>query len=146
MYCSTCGKSVNENLNYCNNCGARIEKGALQIDNPSSRILFISAGFVGTAGLFGFVVVLKILLESHLDPSAMGIILIAYLATLLLLCRLLVGNVRKHSGDIKIKTSERAEDAPKQFRAGNTAQLEEPKQQPISVTEHTTRTLDKVDF
>ena len=147
MYCSTCGKSVNENLNYCNGCGARIEKNALQVGNSSSQGLSRSAGFVGIAGLFGFIGVLKMLLDNHVDITAIVIILIAYLVTIFLLCAMMVGHVWKHSGDIRIKTS--APDdapAPNQFRAGNTAQLEEPKQQPISVTEHTTRTLDKVEF
>jgi hypothetical protein len=147
MYCSTCGNSVNEKLNYCNNCGAKIGNNSLQVTNSSSPTLSIAVGFIGTAGLFGFIMMLKILLESRLDQPAILTILIAYLVTLFLICSVLVGHIWKHSGDFQIHSHLKPEDyaPPKQFRGRNTNQLEEPREPFISsVTENTTRTLDKV--
>jgi uncharacterized protein (DUF983 family) len=148
MFCSICGKSVNENLNYCNNCGAKIGKNALEDGNHSSPFLSIAVGLIGTAGLFGFIMMLKILLESRLDQPSILIILIAYLVTLFLICAVLVGHIWKQSGDFRININQPPEDyaPPKEFRGGNTNQLEPPREPFIgSVTDNTTRTLDKVE-
>ncbi|HVE59558.1 MAG TPA: hypothetical protein VNB22_22300 [Pyrinomonadaceae bacterium] len=149
MYCSTCGNSVNENLNYCNVCGAKIVKNALQARSGSpAAVLSILVGFFGTAGLFGFIVLLKVLLDSRLDQAAVLMVLIAYLITLFLICSVLVGQLWKHSGSAKPESNPVPEDytPPKQFqRAVNTNQLEEAREPFIgSVTENTTRTFDKV--
>ena len=147
MFCSTCGNSVNENLNYCNTCGAKIGKNGLETSNSSSHSLSVAVGFIGVAGLFGFIMVLKMLLENHVDPTVMVIILVSYLVTLFLLCAVLVGHIWKHSGDFKVNINQTPEDysAPKQFRTVNTNQLEEAREPFIgSVTDNTTRTLDKV--
>ena len=149
MFCSACGKEVNENLNFCNNCGARVGNGSLQVVNSSSPQFARSLGFIGGGGLVGFIVVLKILLDSNrLDVPAITFILFAYLVTLFLICAMIVGHIWKHSGNIKIKTNAPDKYAPpKQFRAENTAQLEPPREPFIgSVTDNTTRTLDKVEL
>jgi preprotein translocase subunit SecG len=149
MYCATCGNSVNENLNYCNICGAKIVKnGGLQVRNSATPILSIAVGFFGIAGLFGFIMMLKILLESRLDQPAVLTILIAYLVTLFLLCSVIIGQIWKPSGETKVNSNQTPEDyaaPPKQFRTVNTNQLEEAREPFIgSVTDNTTRTLDKV--
>ena len=102
MYCSSCGRSLTENLNYCNNCGARNEKNAAVVGNSSSKILGIAGAFIGMVGLVGFVEVLKILLRSPLDTWAIVVILIAYLVVVFSMFAVLIGHVWKHSGDIRI--------------------------------------------
>ena len=147
MYCSTCGNPVNENLNFCNICGARIGKNALPSRGNSSPVFLIVAGLFGMFGLFGFIRILQILLNSRLDPPVILTILIAYMVTLFLICSVLVGHVWKFSRDAKNKAMQEPDDyaPPKQFRGGNTNQLEEPREPFIpSVTENTTRTFDKV--
>ena len=146
MYCSTCGKSLNENLNYCNSCGSRIEKNALTVSNNSARLLSVAAGCVAIVGIICFIPLLERLLVSRLDPPAVIVILIAYLVTVFLMFAVMIGHVWKHSGDFRIKGARQADDyeAPNSFRGINTAQLEEPRQPVMSVTDHTTRTLDKV--
>jgi hypothetical protein len=147
MFCSTCGNTVNEKLNYCNNCGAKIGNNAMQVSNSSSPALSKSVGIIGAAGLIGFIVILKILLESRLDQAAILIVLIAYLITLFLLCAVLVAHIWKYSGDFQIHSHLPPEDyaPPKQFRSVNTNQLEEARESFVgSVTDHTTRTLEKV--
>ena len=58
MYCSTCGKSLNDNLNYCNACGARIEKNPLIVGNVASPQLAKSLAVIAMMGLVGFVAVI----------------------------------------------------------------------------------------
>ena len=148
MYCSACGNSINENLNYCNICGAKIDKNALQARSASPvGVLSIAVGFFGTGGLFGFIVLLKILLDSRLDQPAVLMVLVAYLVTLFLICAVLVGQIWRFSGNPKTEsnTEPEAYAPPKQMRAVNTNQLEEAREPFIgSVTENTTRTLDNV--
>ena len=149
MYCSNCGKSINDNLNYCNSCGARIEKNPLVVSNAASPQLAKSLTVIAMIGLIGFVGVLKVLLDNgRLDTAAVIVILVAYLTTLFLICGMIVGHLWKHSGDIRIKAKETA-DPPNSVRGGsltaiNTAQLEEHREPVMSVTEHTTRTLENV--
>ena len=109
-------------------------------------MLGIGAVFIGIVGLICFIPLLQALLRSTLDTAAVIVILVAYLLTVLAMFTVLVGHVWKNSGDIRVKTNQPSDgfggaDA---FRAINTAQLTEPTFQPASVTEHTTRTLDKV--
>ena len=110
--------------------------------SPSSRLRDIPPG----VWALGFVSMLKVLLDSRLDTAAILVILIAYLVAVFAMFVVLIGHVWKHSGDIRVKAKERADEynAPNAFRGVNTAQLHEPHDFPASVTEHTTRTLDNV--
>jgi hypothetical protein len=148
MCCSTCGNKIGDHLNYCNSCGARIEKNPLIVSNASSPYLAKSLAVVGMIGFVGFIAVLKMLLDSRLDTAAIVFILVAYLATLFLICAMMVGHMWKHSGDIRVKQNEpkMPDDyrSPATLRPITTAQLEEYRQPAASVTEHTTRTLDQV--
>lgn len=145
MYCSNCGKTLNASLNYCNSCGTRVEGKALLVRNSSSPALGIGAVFIGIVGLICFVPLLQALLHSTLDTAAVIVILVAYLLTVFAMFAVLIGHVWKNSGDIRIKTNQSSEDfgGVDAFRCINTAQLTEPAR-PMSVTEHTTKTLDKV--
>ena len=148
MYCSTCGNSVNENLNFCNTCGAKIVKNGLQTRGASpAPVLSIAVGFFGVAGLFGFIMLLKILLESRLDQSAILVVLVVYLVALFLICSVIAGNIFRHSRTEKTEATPPPDSyvPPKQVRAVSTNQLEEPREPFIgSVTENTTRTFGKV--
>lgn len=145
MYCSSCGKPVNENLNYCNSCGARIEKNALLVSNSSAPYLSRATVVTGAMGFAVFLGLVKILLDSRLDTAAIGIILIAYLAAFVIICGMLIGHVWKNSGDIRIKTKEPdSSPQPSYLKPVTTAQLGESTIAPASVTENTTRTLDEV--
>lgn len=146
MYCSNCGQTLNGNLNYCNSCGTRVERGALVVNNSSSKPFAIAAMFIGGAGLFGFIPLLRELLHSPLDQAAIILILAGYLLTVFLMFTVLIAHVWKHSGNFRVKGGGNDEDyaPPRSFRAVNTAQLTEPHQPHASVTDHTTRTLDHV--
>lgn len=135
-----------ESLNYCNNCGARNERNELIVGNSSAKPLAVAAVLIGGFGLFGFYPILRELLLSRLDPIMLVALMVAYLAAVVLMFSILVGHIWKNSGDIRIKGAERADEhqPTASLRAVNTAQLEEPRERPASVTEHTTRTLDGV--
>src|SRR5260221_813446 len=109
MYCSTCGKSLNDNLNYCNSCGSRIEKNQITASNASARPLSAASGVLAVVGLVGFIPLLQTLLRSSLDPPAIIVILIAYLVTLFLMFAVMIGHVWKHSGDLRIKGARQAD-------------------------------------
>jgi hypothetical protein len=86
------------------------------------------------------------LLHSPIDAAATFLILIAYLVAVFAMFTVLIWQSRKGTTEVKAKRNRSSEgfgghDA---FRGINTAQLAEPTQQPASVTEHTTRTLDEV--
>ncbi|MGH9820129.1 MAG: hypothetical protein ACRD43_08150, partial [Pyrinomonadaceae bacterium] len=107
MYCSTCGNKIAEHLNYCNGCGARIEKNQLIVSNSSSPYLGKALAITAMMGFVGFIAALKMVLDnSRLDMPATILILLAYLATLFLICAMMVGHMWKNSGDIRIKHRE----------------------------------------
>ena len=103
-------------------------------------------------GFVGFIAVLKIVLDNGgnggLDVAAKVMILLAYLATLVLIVAMMIGHMWKNSGDIRIKQHEPKMPndyfPPASLRPITTAQLEESRQPVASVTDHTTRTLDEI--
>ena len=144
MYCSTCGKSLPENLNYCSGCGARNEKTALVVGNSSARPFALAAMVIGGGGIFGIFPLLRLLLDNpRLDQAVVLLILAGYLLTVLIMFAILVGHIWKNSGDIRIKAKELNDGndayiSPRSFRSVTTAQLEPAG----SVTDHTTKTLE----
>ena len=137
---------MSQNLNYCQHCGSRNKQNPLIVSNSSTNLLICAGGAIGVIGLIVFFTILRELLRSQITPSAMIVILIAYLATVFLMFGVLIGHGWKRSGDIRIAGSQHADDddyrSPRSFRGVNTAQLEPMGAPPASVTDHTTRTLE----
>jgi len=105
----------------------------------------VAAGAIGVFGLIGAFPMLKILLESRLDQPAVLLVLFGYLATVFLLVAMLVGHAWKHSGDIRVHPHESDDYVPpNSFRGSITARLQGRREPAVSVTEHTTRTLDEM--
>jgi hypothetical protein len=146
MYCSNCGQSLNGDLNYCNSCGTKVERKAPAVSNSLSKPIAFAAIVIGGGGLFAFVPLLRELLRSSLDQALILIILVAYLLTVVLMFSVLIGNARKYLGEEKVKggSVDDAYVSPASFRSVNTAQLNEPRDPPDSVTDHTTRMLENV--
>lgn len=144
MYCWSCGKQTSENLNYCSSCGARVDKTAATsgdmswMSNPSTAL-----SYLGIFGLGGFIFLVVVLLKRSIDLGFVFAISLLYLSALFGICFLLIRQVSNHSDERKVKKNLR-EEAPTQFRPGITAQLEEPREPFITVTENTTKTLDEV--
>lgn len=133
-----------ENLNFCKNCGSPNERNPSVVYN-TGRGYILASMMIGMFGLFGFYGVLRELLRNPLDPAVVVILMIVYSFALLAMFAIPLGMSRR-SGNVESNRIGRRESygQPTSFRSVNTAQLEEPREMPASVTEHTTRTLDQV--
>ena len=133
MYCSTCGKSVTPGLSYCNHCGARLSEA--KGDSLTKNLLFfMTAVFV--FGL-GAIIFLMMALRMVFGPENLHLIIAFTLLSFLIMLAvegvfvwMLLG--RKKS----------AKEAAKELSEAKARSLPEPA---LSVTEHTTRTLEPVD-
>jgi hypothetical protein len=142
MYCSTCGTLINTELNYCNRCGARVDKLAVS-ENKSEALEYLSmaTGFVGLGGLGLTVGLIAILLNFSVIPQVVVMLAIAFLATVFGISFLMIQQISRMTNvslTSKKNSSEKA-----QLNSPNTAQLEEHREPALSVTENTTRTLEK---
>jgi len=148
MYCSNCGNAVNEKLKYCNSCGERLVKEKDDKNSVPGKMLdniLTTLFLVAMFGLGILVGLVAVLLGNGVPKEAVTIIAVAYLAAVFGICFMLLGHVKKL---VDFKLSGFVQDSdqvahPQLLKPKTTAQLDEYKQ-PASVTEHTTRTLDKV--
>lgn len=140
-------------LNFCNRCGTKTNKeGSEKPLNPLSYLI-TALCIIGGGGLVLLVGLVKILLDRGANGPTLTFISIAYLMALFGICFLITRQISKlinyQTGQAAGQSGQEFQQTPQQqsFRSVNTAQLAEPRQQPISsVTEHTTRTLDEVVF
>lgn len=150
MHCPNCGKIVNKSLKYCKDCGERLSK-ADEIDKDGApgkmldnilTTLFLVVMF-GMGILVGLVAVM---LGNNVRTEVVTTIVIAYLTVIFAICLMLARQVPKLI-DARLKSTDQVHDTePYQLRPLTTAQLEEFREPVMSVTEHTTKTLDKVPF
>ncbi len=147
MYCSSCGAALTEGLSYCNRCGAEVSgkrstvplKPAAIPESMVWAIVAVSVG--GLALLIGLMAVMK----TELKFSDGLIVLFSLLSFLLLLGAegvfiwLLVRS--KNADREALKLTPPRELATKELGVAHGRALLEPK---LSVTEHTTRTLESV--
>lgn len=148
MFCSTCGKQINENLNFCNNCGARIDAGNIETRNNSYGLIQSAIiGVLSVVELFGFVFLALKLIEKNLDPSFVFVLLALYVAAVLGISFMIFRQTANQSFKPRKKEKPNEKNAPEKLSAPvTTAQLRASSfQTPLaSVTENTTRTLDEV--
>lgn len=149
MYCSSCGGAVRPSLSYCNHCGARLD--AAKVDSitnssevkPETLVWGIIAVFVfGLVGIIGLMAVMKYVFD---QPGNLGLIISFTLLSFLImlavegvLIGMLLGRKRnaKKAGDSEQLKAQAAKELGDKARV-----LPEPA---LSVTEHTTRTLEPV--
>lgn len=146
MFCSACGSTVNDKLNYCNNCGAKLLKEKAE-DTPKSMMdnLLTTLTFVALGGLGILVGLTVALLKNGFQQQGIMVIAFFYLAALFGICFMLLNQLPKLI-DAKLDQNRETPEgyqAPSQLFAKTTAQLEEHRE-PASVTDHTTRTFDKI--
>ena len=149
MFCAACGSAINDKLNYCKNCGAKIAKD--EEETPSSMLnnLITAATWITLGGLGIFIGLISVLLKNGFDQKGIMLVAVVYLAALSGICYMVLSQLPKI---IDAKLSRKRESAPPtaesyqppQLFAKTTAQLEDRGEPPASVTEHTTRTFDKV--
>jgi hypothetical protein len=147
MYCQGCGSQVAEGLKYCKNCGGRLGRDEAENDSSPGKMLdtildtLFWFGMVGLGILIGLVAVL---LSKGVPTETVGILATGYLAVIFVICFMLARQIPKLV-DAKLKRWSGNEDAaPAQLSSRTTAQLDEYREPVMSVTDHTTRTLNKV--
>lgn len=149
MYCAGCGSVINSELNYCKSCGLRlISDEKSENYNRILKTLIITFGVITIVGLGILIALIALLLDRGAPEKIVGITLVFYLACFTAIEFILGSQISKLiSASIqkdKKSTSEIVQ--PAQISGRNTAQLPEPTQMPISVTEHTTQLFDKIPF
>ncbi|MDQ3133156.1 MAG: hypothetical protein M3Q99_20700 [Acidobacteriota bacterium] len=149
MYCSTCGTLINEDLNYCNRCGNRVAKDELMKHDGAAvsalKILSISTGWVGVVGLGGLIGLIGILLGSHAAPELIVILSVLFLASAFGICFLMTRQISRLIEAVNPgKQNSKQNSAPEQLNSPVAGQIESPREPFISVTENTTRTLEKI--
>lgn len=148
MYCSNCGKEIPDALNYCNLCGAPTHNGQSAVDPKLPRTFAIGAGVFAVLGIGSLFPLMRMLLDSRLDPPSIGLFIMMYLITVLLIFGVLVGMSWRLASPSRRKENRKKKDdeyrPPASFRGVNTAQLHPGDPTFGSVTDSTTRTLDEV--
>ncbi len=147
MYCPSCGKSINEGLKYCNGCGMRLAKDRQRNSSPD-RMLFLVLGPLTIITIFGFgalIGLVAVLLKSGAPNDIVGVTIIAWLLTLFAIDFSLIRKATKII-DYRLKSMDDPIDnmASRQLPSVPAGQLEEFREPAMSVTDHTTRTLDQV--
>ena len=139
MYCSTCGKAVTPGLSYCNHCGARLsgakDDGISKSSEvkPEKLLFFMTAVFV--FGL-GAIIFLLMALRMVFGPENPHLIISFTLLSFLIMLALEGVFIWMLLSRKKTQTAKEPGEATK------ARMLPEPA---LSVTEHTTRTLETVD-
>ena len=141
MFCATCGTPIIQNLNYCNRCGARVEKLATTDNASATGYLSMATGFVGLGGLGLTVGLISLLLKHGINSEVVVMLAIAFLVTVFGMTFMMIRQIARMTATDQISNVKPSSTS--QLNAPNTAQLEEPRQPTMSVTENTTRTLEK---
>ena len=137
-------------LKYCNSCGVRLAANSEDKGAPAGRMLIgilVALSLIVTIGFGILIPLLGILLQSNVKSEIVVLLTLAYLATIFGICFSLVRQVPKLI-DARLKSADGYSAAePVEQTLVNprtTAQLEEYRVPVSSVTDHTTRTLEKV--
>jgi hypothetical protein len=148
MYCSNCGNQIIGKLKYCNSCGDRLAKEEDRDGMPGKMLdNILTTLFLVVMFGFGILVgLVAVLLGNGVDPQAVGVISLVYLASVSFICFMLLWQVRKLiDARLNARKSELPDNSPLQFVPPNAApRLEEYRQPASSVTDHTTRALEEV--
>ncbi|MFN0278743.1 MAG: hypothetical protein ACKVRN_09080 [Pyrinomonadaceae bacterium] len=147
MYCPNCGKTTDKKLKYCSGCGERLSK-ASEVDKdgmPGKMLdnILTTIFLVVMFGLGILVGLVAVLLGHDVRISPVIIIVAAYLAAVFGICFMLLKQVPKLI-DARLKAMNLDEPVQSALQTPiTTAQLEEYREPVMSVTDHTTKTLDQ---
>jgi hypothetical protein len=145
MYCESCGKKIDESLNYCNGCGASLR---VEVRSVKSLAAFLIAGLtvVTITGLIVLAMMIAFLVE-RVAPriEALFVFGMVFLLVLFGIDYLIMRQVsRLIDHELKVReVPKRSSEPLVHLPPRSTNQLDEYRE-PASVTEQTTRTLDQV--
>lgn len=145
MFCASCGNQLNAALKYCSRCGTQISKVDAKGQKSVAKSFSETLGYIGGFGFIGFIFVILILVKNAVTENTLIFISFFYLAALLIIC---LRGFRYLKSLLESSPAEKDDlqdyVPPAQIGAKNTAQLED-RFEPIgSVTDETTRHLEKV--
>jgi len=140
MFCSRCGKQIDDCLKFCNGCGAQIKK---EDDSPLTTLV-TALIIIGTAGLGILVGLSAVLLDKIPTFEAVLIFGVVYLGVLFGICFMIMRQITKViDADLGRRRLPETEKPFAELASRSTNQLDEFRE-PASVTDQTTRTLDKI--
>lgn len=141
MFCVGCGSQIQSGLNYCNRCGRRVADDAGSGGTSPLAVVGQTAG----VGFVSFIFILLVLTKySALPPDLLLPITFFYFAALFGICFMLLRHGTPKASNLELPRNDNETQA-SYLRPVTTAQLEEARDFGIdSVTDATTRTLDKV--
>lgn len=147
MFCSGCGTQIQSGLVYCSRCGRRVADDEANMRSFASNPIALTA-VVAAVGFFAFALVLRMLTRSEFPPTLFVPITAIYFSALFGISFMLLryGSKIAASTEQQSRSDDAAyESAPLYVNPATTGQLTEGRPSDIgSVTDATTRTLDKV--
>jgi len=146
MYCERCGKQIDESLNYCNSCGANLKPDPPRSQRPLAIFLISTLSVTVIIGLIVLAGLLAGLFDKVSRAEPLFVFAGFYLLVLFGISFLIMRQVSKlidaELGTRDLPSSRKSAPAV-QLPPRSTNQLDEFRE-PASVTDHTTRTLEKV--
>jgi hypothetical protein len=148
MYCPKCGNTVNQKLKYCNNCGEQLKSAEADSDSTPGKMLDHILTTLFLVVMFGMgilVGLVAVLLDKDVKTDIVMLIVIVYLLAIFGICFSLARQATKLI-DYRLKgwSTQRENAEHEQLPHRMTPQLDEFREPVMSVTDHTTKTLDKV--
>lgn len=149
MHCPNCGDAVNKKLRFCKSCGERLSKAdEIDKDGTPGKMLDNILTTIFLVVMFGLgilVGLVAVLLGNNLNPTFVTMIAIAYLAAVFGICFMLLRQVPKLV-DARLKVNNLEEDFRERVRLAppSVARLDEYREPAMSITDRTTKTLDRV--
>jgi hypothetical protein len=143
MFCAGCGTQIQSGLNYCSRCGRRVAES--ENAETFAKTLASSLGYIGGFGFLGYIFVALVFVKNGVPPTYLVPITFFYFASLFGICYLILRQTElfrrrdTRRDDVQIRN-----DQPSYLKPVTTAQLREGFDEPASVTDHTTRTLEEV--
>ena len=151
MYCSSCGMAVTPGLSYCNHCGARLSGAKAEGSTKSSDVkpeTLVAA--IATIFIFGLTAIIFLMMAMKMvfGPENMHLVIAFTLLTFLIMLALegvfiwkflALKKGAKETGDTERIKKQTA----RELGESEAHMLSEPG---MSVTEHTTRTLEPVEM
>jgi uncharacterized paraquat-inducible protein A len=133
MYCSTCGVEVSSNTTYCNRCGTRLSW--VNAVKPETLVAMMAAVFI--FGLGAIILLMMALKMVFPEPENLGLIIFFTLLSFLMML-----GVESAFVWMLLRRKKNDKEAAKELNEAKARMLPEPV---LSVTEHTTRSLEMVD-
>ena len=149
MYCSSCGVAVTPGLSYCNQCGAKLS-GAKDDGITKSEVKPETlVGAIVTVFIVGFVAIIFLMMAMKMVFGPENLHLVISFTLLSFLIMLAVEGVfiwmlfnRTKSPKQSSDSGQRKDQTTQELNETEPRALPEPA---LSITDHTTRTLEKVD-